>query len=63
MTEAQILGIAIPIVIGLIGLIYRILAAGQKENKDNIKDLDRRTDTRLDKAEKDIVELKTKINK
>jgi hypothetical protein len=62
MTELQIIGIAVSIILGLIGVLYKIHANQIKENTDSIEKLDDKTDGRLDVIEKDIVEIKTKQN-
>jgi len=62
MTEPQIIAVAISVILGLIGVLYRIHSGDIKANKDAIEKLDDETDTRLDNVEKDIVEIKTKQN-
>jgi hypothetical protein len=62
-TAWDVLKIALPILIALIGVIYGVLRSGIKENKDEIKRVDKETDDRIDEVEKDIVEIKTKIEK
>jgi hypothetical protein len=60
MTEPQIVALAISIILGLIGVLYRIHSGDIKENKEAIKKLDDETDTRLDNVEKDIIQIKTR---
>ena len=61
MTEEYIIGIAISIVLTLIGYVYKGLKAITNKNTKDIEDLSKETDKRLDIVEKDIVKIQTKI--
>jgi len=63
MDEIYIIGLLISGVLGLIGILYRNSVARTSENTKEIKRVDSSTDARLDEVEKDIVEIKTKIEK
>lgn len=63
MDVAYRIGLAITIIITLVGTLYKILSANVKDNTLNIEALDDKVDSRLDEVEKDIVKINTKIEK
>ena len=63
MDDIYIIGIAIPIILGLIGILYRNSQASTKKNYDKIETLDKNTDDRLDKVENRLTKVETKIEK
>ena len=63
MDEIYIIGISVSVVITLIGVIYGITISSVKKNTSEIERVDKATDKRLDDAEKEIVIIKTKIEK
>jgi len=63
MSEEYIIAAAISIVFTLIGILYRIHSNDIKKNTIKIDQVEKETDDRLDQVEKDVVEVKTKLNK
>ena len=63
MSEEYIIAAAISIVFTLIGILYRIHSNDIKKNTTKIDQVEKETDDRLDQIEKDVVEVKTKLNK
>ena len=58
MTETQMLLAALGLVGTIIGILYKIHTNSIAKNSKDIKELDDKTDKRLDDVEKDIVGLK-----
>ena len=70
MDEIYIIGLAVSVIFTLIGILYRNSITRTTENTKEIKRVedkvdsnDDKTDARLDEVEKDIVGIKTKIEK
>lgn len=63
METAYIIGLVVSVVIALVATLYKILFSATKENTLNIEKLDDKVDARLDEVEKEIVILKTKLEK
>ena len=63
MEVTYIIGLAVSIILALIGILYRGMASEVKDNKNNIEEIDSKYDSRMDDAEKEIVIIKTKIEK
>lgn len=63
MEIGYIIGLAVSVVLALVGTLYKIMSSTVKENTLNIEALDDKVDSRLDEVEKDIVIIKTKIER
>jgi len=58
-----IAGLAITVILGLIGILYKNSVARTSENSKEIKRVDEKTDNRLDSVENRLTKVETKIEK